>query len=189
MIWNGEIDSGYAKSNSFCLGEREYTPDEEIDRKQAELVAAQIALEKLRQHDRLLTTKNDMLVEENNLLKAQNEELCSKLLRSEGILSRIKEELTRFRAANGRAANGINPCIHGGAGGGQCSTSFLLNSLSEFFVVASPLQLVGRQVYVEERRPSSNSNSTMSCGGGRRGRGRGSYQNDVRGRWPWFILT
>ncbi|KAL8146873.1 nuclear transport factor 2-like [Apium graveolens] len=47
---------------------------------------------------------------------------------------------------------------------------------------ASPLQLVGRQVYVEERRPSSNSSSTMSRGGGRRGRGRGSYQNDVRGR-------
>ncbi|KAK1385535.1 hypothetical protein POM88_023270 [Heracleum sosnowskyi] len=35
---------------------------EEIDRKQAELVAEQIALEKLRQHDRLLTTKNVMLV-------------------------------------------------------------------------------------------------------------------------------
>lgn len=35
---------------------------EEIDRKQAELVATQIALEELRQHDRLLTTKNDMLM-------------------------------------------------------------------------------------------------------------------------------
>ncbi|KAL1816800.1 hypothetical protein ACET3Z_019374 [Daucus carota] len=49
-------------------------------------------------------------------------------------------------------------------------------------VKASPLQLVGRQIYIEERRPSSNSSSTMSRGG-RRGRGRGSYQNDVRGRF------
>ncbi|XP_017256133.1 kinesin-like protein KIN-12D [Daucus carota subsp. sativus] len=117
---------------------------EEIDRKQAELVAAQITLEELRQHDRVLTTKNDMLMmenvnqkkkvlelelevkklsgqqniqqrihhhakikEENNLLKAQNEELSLKLRRSEGILSRVKEELARYRAANGK-----NPCIH-----------------------------------------------------------------------------
>lgn len=34
---------------------------EEIDRKQAEMVSAQIALEKLRQRDRLLTTENEML--------------------------------------------------------------------------------------------------------------------------------
>ncbi|XP_074343871.1 kinesin-like protein KIN-12D [Apium graveolens] len=117
---------------------------EEIDRKQAELVATQIALEELRQHDQLLTTKNDMLMMENvnqkkkvvelehevkklsgqqniqqrihhhakikaknNLLKAENEELGRKLRRSEGILSRVKEELARFRAANGK-----NPCIH-----------------------------------------------------------------------------
>ncbi|KAL8148213.1 hypothetical protein AgCh_005534 [Apium graveolens] len=37
---------------------------EEIDRKQAELVTTQIALEELRQEDRLLTTKNDMLMME-----------------------------------------------------------------------------------------------------------------------------
>lgn len=41
------------------------------------------------------------------MLKAQNEELSSKLRRSEGILSRVKEELAHFRAANGK-----NPCIH-----------------------------------------------------------------------------
>lgn len=41
------------------------------------------------------------------MLKAQNEELSSKLRRSEGILSRVKEELARYRAANGK-----NPCIH-----------------------------------------------------------------------------
>ena len=34
---------------------------EEIDRKQAELVAAQIALEKLHQRDQLLKTENEML--------------------------------------------------------------------------------------------------------------------------------
>ncbi|XP_022725985.1 kinesin-like protein KIN-12D isoform X2 [Durio zibethinus] len=38
---------------------------EEIDRKQAELVAAQIALEKLRQRDQLLKTENEMLKMEN----------------------------------------------------------------------------------------------------------------------------
>jgi kinesin family protein 15 len=34
---------------------------EEIDRKQAEIVAAQIALEKHRQRDQLLKTENEML--------------------------------------------------------------------------------------------------------------------------------
>ncbi|KAK6241009.1 hypothetical protein SCA6_006398 [Theobroma cacao] len=38
---------------------------EEIDRKQAEVVAAQIALEKLRQRDQLLKTENEMLKTEN----------------------------------------------------------------------------------------------------------------------------
>ncbi|KAK1355878.1 ras GTPase-activating protein-binding protein 2-like [Heracleum sosnowskyi] len=48
-------------------------------------------------------------------------------------------------------------------------------------IKASPIHLVGRQVYIEERRPSSM--MSMSRGGGRRGRGRGSYQNDVQGRF------
>ncbi|KAK6286514.1 hypothetical protein POUND7_012693 [Theobroma cacao] len=44
---------------------------------------------------------------------------------------------------------------------------------------ASPIQLAGRQVYIEERRP--NSSSTR---GGRRGRGRGIYQPEAsRGRF------
>ncbi|KAM7527344.1 hypothetical protein LguiB_030754 [Lonicera macranthoides] len=46
-------------------------------------------------------------------------------------------------------------------------------------IKASPIQLDGRQVYIEERR----TNSTPSSRGGRRGRGRGSYQNEGgRGR-------
>ncbi|KAK4273009.1 hypothetical protein QN277_021485 [Acacia crassicarpa] len=45
---------------------------------------------------------------------------------------------------------------------------------------ASPIQLAGRQVYIEERRPNSGSTAR----GGRRGRGRGSYQTDApRGRF------
>ncbi|XP_027926965.1 putative G3BP-like protein isoform X3 [Vigna unguiculata] len=45
---------------------------------------------------------------------------------------------------------------------------------------ASPIQLAGRQVYIEERRP----NSGTAVRGGRRGRGRGSYQADApRGRF------
>ncbi|XP_061343419.1 nuclear transport factor 2 isoform X2 [Gastrolobium bilobum] len=45
---------------------------------------------------------------------------------------------------------------------------------------ASPIQLAGRQVYIEERRP----NSGIAARGGRRGRGRGSYQTDApRGRF------
>nr|KJB42376.1 hypothetical protein B456_007G149800 [Gossypium raimondii] len=45
-------------------------------------------------------------------------------------------------------------------------------------IKASPIQFAGRQVYIEERRP--NSTGTR---GGRRGRGRGSYQPDAsRGR-------
>ncbi|KAK7267446.1 hypothetical protein RIF29_20120 [Crotalaria pallida] len=45
---------------------------------------------------------------------------------------------------------------------------------------ASPIQLAGRQVYIEERRP----NSGIAARGGRRGRGRSSYQTDApRGRF------
>ncbi|KAL2344914.1 hypothetical protein Fmac_006199 [Flemingia macrophylla] len=45
---------------------------------------------------------------------------------------------------------------------------------------ASPIQLAGRQVYIEERRP----NSGNAARGGRRGRGRGNYQTDApRGRF------
>lgn len=43
---------------------------EEIERKQAEMVAAQIALEKLRQRDRLLTTENEMFKVKNLLILA-----------------------------------------------------------------------------------------------------------------------
>ncbi|CAL2278907.1 unnamed protein product [Prunus armeniaca] len=112
---------------------------EEIDRKQAELIAVQIALEKLRQRDQFLKTENEMLKvenvnhkkkvmelegevnklsgqqnlqqrihhhakikEENHKLKVQNEELSTKLRRTEVILSRVKEELARFRASCGR---------------------------------------------------------------------------------------
>ncbi|MED6168016.1 hypothetical protein PIB30_008036 [Stylosanthes scabra] len=48
---------------------------------------------------------------------------------------------------------------------------------------ASPIQLAGRQVYIEERRP--NSGGAAAARGGRgRGRGRGSYQTDApRGRF------
>ncbi|XP_073152349.1 kinesin-like protein KIN-12D, partial [Henckelia pumila] len=45
--------------------------------------------------------------EENNLLKTQNEDLSTKLRRTEVILSRVKEELAQFRVANGR-----NPYIN-----------------------------------------------------------------------------
>ncbi|KAA3458692.1 ras GTPase-activating protein-binding protein 1-like [Gossypium australe] len=45
--------------------------------------------------------------------------------------------------------------------------------------IASPIQLGGRQVYIEERRP--NSSSTR---GGRRGRGRDNYTAEaLRGRF------
>ncbi|XP_019461940.1 PREDICTED: putative G3BP-like protein isoform X1 [Lupinus angustifolius] len=46
---------------------------------------------------------------------------------------------------------------------------------------ASPIQLAGRQVYIEERRPNSG---IASRGGRGRGRGRSSYQTDApRGRF------
>ncbi|KAK4258730.1 hypothetical protein QN277_005145 [Acacia crassicarpa] len=118
---------------------------QEVDRKQAELVAAQIALEKLRQRDQSLKTENEILKmenvnnknkvleleeeikklsgqqnlqqrihhhakikEENNKLKIQNEELGTKLRRSETFLSRVKEELSSLRVS---AGTGIRPCI------------------------------------------------------------------------------
>lgn len=43
-----------------------------------------------------------MQQEENNMLKIQNEELSNRLQRAETILSRVKEELARYRASVGR---------------------------------------------------------------------------------------
>ncbi|KAL6522612.1 hypothetical protein OROMI_031570 [Orobanche minor] len=117
---------------------------EEIERKQAEMMAAHVALEKLREQEQLLSTENEMLKtdnanhknkvmelevevkklsgqqniqqrihhhakikEENNSLRCRNEDLSIKLRKTEAILSRVKEELAQFRAANGR-----NPCIN-----------------------------------------------------------------------------
>ncbi|KAJ0111037.1 hypothetical protein Patl1_01700 [Pistacia atlantica] len=42
-------------------------------------------------------------------------------------------------------------------------------------IQASPIHLAGRQIYIEERRPNSSSTSR----GGRRGRGRSSYQTET----------
>ncbi|CAO2839795.1 unnamed protein product [Amaranthus hypochondriacus] len=48
-------------------------------------------------------------------------------------------------------------------------------------IKSSPIELLGRQVYIEERRPSSNNSSRGGVVA--RGRGRGSYQNNTtRGR-------
>ncbi|PPD81977.1 hypothetical protein GOBAR_DD21105 [Gossypium barbadense] len=80
---------------------------EEIDRKQAELTAVQVALENVRQRDQLLKTEKEMLKEENNMLKIQNEELGVKLRRTEVVLSRVREELSHYRASIGKS-----PCIN-----------------------------------------------------------------------------
>ncbi|XP_068653780.1 kinesin-like protein KIN-12F isoform X2 [Aristolochia californica] len=114
---------------------------DEINRKQAEMVTMQVALEKLRQQDQFLTTENETLKvenrshkkslkeledevkklsgqqnlmqrihhhakikEENNLLRTQNDDLSSKLRRSEITLSRVKEELAGYRASLGKDA-------------------------------------------------------------------------------------
>ena len=44
-----------------------------------------------------------MLLEENNVLKIQNEHLASRLRQAESYFSRIREELAHYRACNGRS--------------------------------------------------------------------------------------
>lgn len=44
-----------------------------------------------------------MQQEENNALKTQNEDLSAKLRRTEALLSRMKEDLARYRASTGRS--------------------------------------------------------------------------------------
>ncbi|XP_050363080.1 kinesin-like protein KIN-12D [Argentina anserina] len=112
---------------------------EEIERKQAETITVQIALEKLRLRDQSHKTENEVLKmdnakhkkkvmeleaevdklsgqqniqqrihhhakikDENHMLKILNEELSTKLRRTEVHLSRCKEELARYRASVGR---------------------------------------------------------------------------------------
>ncbi|MQL99201.1 hypothetical protein Taro_031920 [Colocasia esculenta] len=106
---------------------------DEISRRHTELVATRTALEKLRQREQFLTTENEMLKvqnyyfldsffffgfllknrfsslathqEENNMLKMENEDLLSKLKKSEEILSRVKEELAFYRMSCGKNPN------------------------------------------------------------------------------------
>ncbi|KAH7443327.1 hypothetical protein KP509_02G029400 [Ceratopteris richardii] len=112
---------------------------EEIRRRQAEMMTARVAAEKLRQRDQLLSSENEMLKmenlsqrsrlaeleeevnklsgqqnlqqrihhhakikEENNQLRCKTEDLAAKLRRSEVLLSRVGEELARYREAEGR---------------------------------------------------------------------------------------
>ncbi|XP_076901906.1 nuclear transport factor 2-like [Bidens hawaiensis] len=49
-------------------------------------------------------------------------------------------------------------------------------------IEASPIQLAGKQAYVEERRANSNSSSSSSRGGKGRGGGRGRYGDASNGR-------
>ncbi|XP_057869677.2 kinesin-like protein KIN-12F isoform X1 [Cryptomeria japonica] len=121
------------------IEERESWLDE-INRRQAEMVAARVAAEKLRQRDQFLTTENEMLKadnsnqkrrlieieeeikklsgqqnlqqrihhhakikEENNVLRAQYEDISAKLRRTEVLLARVSDELARYRTADGKS--------------------------------------------------------------------------------------
>ncbi|MCO5566578.1 hypothetical protein L7F22_020255 [Adiantum nelumboides] len=112
---------------------------EEINRRQAEMMTARVAAEKLRQRDQLLSMENETLKlgnvsqknrlaeleeevnklsgqqnlqqrihhhakikEENNQLRLKNEDLATKLRRSEVLLTRVAEELAQYREIDGR---------------------------------------------------------------------------------------
>ncbi|XP_022947427.1 kinesin-like protein KIN-12D [Cucurbita moschata] len=83
---------------------------EEIDRKQAEMLALQVALEKLRHKDQLLKTENEMLKSENYNHKQKVMELEGELKKLSGQQNlqqrihhhaKIKEENNILRAQNG----------------------------------------------------------------------------------------
>nr|QWT43324.1 kinesin-like protein KIN12C [Citrullus lanatus] len=83
---------------------------EEIDRKQAEMLALQVALEKLRHKDQLLKTENEMLKSENFNHKQKVLELEGELKKLSGQQNiqqrihhhaKIKEENNMLRAQNG----------------------------------------------------------------------------------------
>ncbi|XP_024981820.1 putative G3BP-like protein isoform X2 [Cynara cardunculus var. scolymus] len=50
-------------------------------------------------------------------------------------------------------------------------------------IEASPIQLAGKQIYIEERRANSSGSSRGGRGGRGGGRGRGSYNDSSRGRY------
>ncbi|KAI5059960.1 hypothetical protein GOP47_0024380 [Adiantum capillus-veneris] len=132
-----ELTNLKAQLNDF-IEERESWL-EEINRRQAEMMTARVAAEKLRQRDQLLSTELETLKvenvsqrnrlaeleeevnklsgqqnlqqrihhhakikEENNQLRLKNEDLATKLRRSEVLLTRVAEELAQYREADGR---------------------------------------------------------------------------------------
>ncbi|XP_047980300.1 kinesin-like protein KIN-12D [Salvia hispanica] len=90
---------------------------EEIERKQAELMAAHVALEKLRQQDQRLATENEMLKTENTIHKKRVMELegeIKKLSGQQNIQQRIhhhakiKEENNSLRCQNEELSNKLH---------------------------------------------------------------------------------
>ncbi|KAL8170416.1 hypothetical protein V2J09_022220 [Rumex salicifolius] len=87
---------------------------EEIDRRQAELVAAQLALEKLHQKERSLTAENEVLKVDVGKykkkvveLEEENEDLSARLGRADTLLMCMKERIAGLLPSNGIMLNYI----------------------------------------------------------------------------------
>ncbi|GMI74546.1 hypothetical protein HRI_001123900 [Hibiscus trionum] len=108
QVKDHEVDKLKQQLNEFVEERRGWL--EEIDRKQAELVTAQVALETLRQRDQLLKTENEMLKMENVNYKKKVMELegeVKKLSGQQNLQQRIhhhakiKEENNTLKIQNG----------------------------------------------------------------------------------------
>ncbi|KAK8518820.1 hypothetical protein V6N12_012061 [Hibiscus sabdariffa] len=108
QVKDHEVDKLKQQLNEFVEERRGWL--EEIDRKQAELVTAEVALEKLRQRDQLLKTENEMLKMENVNYKKKVMELegeVKKLSGQQNLQQRIhhhakiKEENNTLKSQNG----------------------------------------------------------------------------------------
>ncbi|XWS08439.1 hypothetical protein CRYUN_Cryun40dG0002600 [Craigia yunnanensis] len=73
----------------------------EINKKDADILSAQLTLEQLQQRGQLLSAQNEML-KENGSLNLGGVNLGKRLAHSERLLSRVNNELVQFRKTNGR---------------------------------------------------------------------------------------
>ncbi|KVI10745.1 hypothetical protein Ccrd_010834 [Cynara cardunculus var. scolymus] len=104
--WREEIERKHVEMEQICLQDQLLATENEKFKKKVIDLEAEIKKLSGLQNIQQRIHHHAKIKEENNSLKAQIDEISHKLRRSEGIVTRVKEELANLRAA----ANGKHPC-------------------------------------------------------------------------------
>ncbi|KAI3769831.1 hypothetical protein L6452_00945 [Arctium lappa] len=103
--WHEEIERKQVEMEQICLQDQLLATENEMFKKKVIDLEAEIKKLSGQQNIQQRIHHHAKIKEENNSLKAQNDEISHKLRRSEAIVTRVKEELASLRAANNLMKN------------------------------------------------------------------------------------